>query len=612
MVAAWGARRDWFGQADEATAEQHVEGRGIEHVAARCSAVRADAESAAAVPPTAEARELSGLVDRIHAAIRSAQMRLLTIFKVADSDADGDMSAAELRQHMGKIGCSFTEAEAATVVRALDADGDGGVSVEEFISYMRGYRPGQLLRPSVTAARRIGLARHERIDGYLPAGSAEVYLSVWRAMCDWLDVQVLRGAACRVKGWCRVVYIEAWRYRGGRQRRKGTLPLLVLDDDWAATHGVRLARGVNTVVADMRCGGAPVAELTPVLLGQRCRVPGTDKPMDRHAAAAILALLLHTIGCEAAAGAPLALPLGDLGTLHAREGEARFELGQRHSRPPPRPSTCSGSPRAPRTGRDKLTGLLSLAPRPPNTAPSRLEASAAAARARQRMTGTQDETNLWIRPTTAQSDNGGGRVGNGDGRGGGSGSGRSKSDRLVPHTPHPPERSSLEEHPSQRHGHVRTPRNASYSFWRHGSGAYDLNMLRSSQGSARPRPLASSLAGAIRGRKRALAVGLSNVSRTDAAALVRARPSFYSRSLSLCVFYSWNLSPRRRRSGGRAQALHGVDGLPILVTAQGQAAHGHRLREEGSQAWVWEEEEEVEAAATAVVAQQAAEEEAAR
>jgi hypothetical protein len=73
---------------------------------------------------------------------------------------------------------------------------------------------------------------------------------------------------------------------------------------------------------------------------------------------------------------------------------------------------------------------------------------------------------------------------------------------------------------------------------------------------------------------------------------------------SVCS-YSWNLSPRRRRSGGRVQALHGVDGLLILVTAQGQAAHGHRLREEGTQARVWEEEE----AATAVVAQQAAAEE---
>jgi hypothetical protein len=88
---------------------------------------------------------------------------------------------------------------------------------------------------------------------------------------------------------------------------------------------------------------------------------------------------------------------------------------------------------------------------------------------------------------------------------------------------------------------------------------------------------------------------------------------FIPGALRAACFYSWNLSPRRRRSGGRAQALHGVDGLPILVTAQGQAAHGHRLREEGSQAWVWEEEEEeVKAAATAVVAQQAAEEEAAR
>lgn len=309
MADTWGAKQDWFGTRDSFEKAVEVEKKGVEFLAQRCALWPQEAVTAAAVTPSAAVRELSELVDRIHNAIRSAQMRLVTIFKVADTDADGSMSPAELRLHMARIGCKFSEAEAATVVAALDADGDGDVSVQEFIAYMRGYRPGQLLRPKVDAAQRIAVARHERVNKYsLEASNAAIYREVWCGLCDWLDVQVLRKAACRVKGWCRVVYVDAWRYRGGR-RRRGQLPMLVFDDDWALTHCVRLAHGVNAVAADTRSGQS-VAELTAVCLSQRCRVPGTDTPLDRHAAAEVLALLLHTLGSEVASGVTLALPLG--------------------------------------------------------------------------------------------------------------------------------------------------------------------------------------------------------------------------------------------------------------------------------------------------------------
>lgn len=309
MVKAWGARQDWFGTEDgpvRPTVE--IEGRGVEFLAQRCAMCRQEAAAAAAVTPSAEARDLSDLVDRIHAAIRTAQIRLITIFKVADADEDGSMSPAELQLHMGRIGCRLSLPEAATVVTALDADGDGSVSVHEFITFMRGYRPGQLLRPTTDTMRRIAIARHERVDGYLQASNAALYQEVWRGLCDWLDMQVLRGATCRVKGWCRVVYVDAWRYRGGK-RHSGQLPLLVIDNGWAKTHGVRLAHGVSAVPADTSSGQA-VAELAPVSLGQRCRVPGTDTTMDRHAANEVLSLLLHMLGTEIAAGVAFSLQLG--------------------------------------------------------------------------------------------------------------------------------------------------------------------------------------------------------------------------------------------------------------------------------------------------------------
>ena len=111
-------------------------------------------------------------------------------------------------------------------------------------------------------------------------------------------MQVLRGARCRIKGWCRVIYVDAWRCKlggGGQRKSRKQLPILVLNDEWAGTHGVMLRPVVTSVRRDDETG-RPVAELASLALGQRCRVPGTDQPIDRHAAAAVLALLLHTIG----------------------------------------------------------------------------------------------------------------------------------------------------------------------------------------------------------------------------------------------------------------------------------------------------------------------------
>jgi hypothetical protein len=170
-----------------------------------------------------------------------------------------------------------------------------------------------------------------------------------------------------------------------------------------------------------------------------------------------------------------------LGTLDARDGELRFELAERHTQPPLRPTTCPTAPRrkasTPRKGRDKLTGQLSLAPRPPNTAPSRLERQSPASR---RNVNTHN-TDVWVRPTTAQS----------------------QGSTTVVGTSRP----------------GRSSKNAAFDFWRHGAGAFDINMLRTQQRATRPRPLATGLAGAIRGRQRALAAAVQHKSKEAAVAV---------------------------------------------------------------------------------------------
>ena len=68
-------------------------------------------------------------------------------------------------------------------------------------------------------------------------------------------------------------------------------------------------------------------------LGQRCRLPNTSTPIDRHATAAILALLLHTIGQEAARGTRLALAVRELGVLTAERGENPTPMAFSHLQP---------------------------------------------------------------------------------------------------------------------------------------------------------------------------------------------------------------------------------------------------------------------------------------
>ena len=161
---------------------------------------------------------------------------------------------------------------------------------------------------------------------------------------------------------------------------------------------------------------------------------------------------------------------GELGTLDARDGELCFELAERHFRPPLRPTTCPTAPRGkastPRSGRNKLTELLSLVPTPPNTAPSRLQGQASA----EHKVDT-GEIDVWMRPTTAQAQG-----------------------------------SACKAGETSRPWRRRSFKNAAFDFWRHGPGAYDINMLRTQQRTTRPRPLATGLAGAVRGRQRALSV----------------------------------------------------------------------------------------------------------
>eukprot|EP01045_Picozoa_sp_COSAG04_P021725 COSAG04_NODE_2366_length_4262_cov_66.150613_2_plen_262_part_00 len=222
----------------------------IGHVCRACAA-----GPAAAQAPTERALRLSKLMDAIHAALRSAQLQLVSIFRAADADEDGNMTPAELRAHMGKLGAELSADEAALVVDALDTDRDGGLSAAEFLAYMKGYRPGQLTRPQVSPMQRISLAWQARVGGYVPAADAALYAEVWRGLCEWLNAAVLRGARCRVKGWCRVVYVQAWRARvGGRRRAAHRVPLLLLEPEWAAAHGLSLRQSAVPVAADERAG----------------------------------------------------------------------------------------------------------------------------------------------------------------------------------------------------------------------------------------------------------------------------------------------------------------------------------------------------------------------
>lgn len=57
-------------------------------------------------------------------------------FEIVDSNNDGHISAAELKQLMTALGEEITEETAAEVVRQMDSDDDDEISLEEFSEYM--------------------------------------------------------------------------------------------------------------------------------------------------------------------------------------------------------------------------------------------------------------------------------------------------------------------------------------------------------------------------------------------------------------------------------------------------------------------------------------------
>ena len=57
-------------------------------------------------------------------------------FKVFDSDGNGFINAAELRQVMMNLGEKLTEEEVEMMIKEADTNGDGLVNYEEFITMM--------------------------------------------------------------------------------------------------------------------------------------------------------------------------------------------------------------------------------------------------------------------------------------------------------------------------------------------------------------------------------------------------------------------------------------------------------------------------------------------
>jgi hypothetical protein len=82
------------------------------------------------------AREVAAVSDAICACIRKgfAEGRdARKLFKEADEDGNGELSHAELREILRKIGFNPSSTVFANLVRRLDADGSGNISYDEFI-----------------------------------------------------------------------------------------------------------------------------------------------------------------------------------------------------------------------------------------------------------------------------------------------------------------------------------------------------------------------------------------------------------------------------------------------------------------------------------------------
>lgn len=57
-------------------------------------------------------------------------------FEIVDTNKDGQISAAELKQLMKALGEEITDETAAEVVEQMDSDGDSEISLQEFSDYM--------------------------------------------------------------------------------------------------------------------------------------------------------------------------------------------------------------------------------------------------------------------------------------------------------------------------------------------------------------------------------------------------------------------------------------------------------------------------------------------
>jgi Ca2+-binding EF-hand superfamily protein len=57
-------------------------------------------------------------------------------FELLDTDHDGRLSAAELRNFMSAIGDEIDDDAAGEAVRVVDEDGDGLISLEELASWL--------------------------------------------------------------------------------------------------------------------------------------------------------------------------------------------------------------------------------------------------------------------------------------------------------------------------------------------------------------------------------------------------------------------------------------------------------------------------------------------
>jgi len=98
-----------------------------EKLAARRAALEKEKEAEAAF----QQAFASSLVDKSDDALAKA-------FAKVDTDASGQISAAEIRAHIASVyGTGLDESIAAEMLKAADTDGDGEVSLDEFKTIMR-------------------------------------------------------------------------------------------------------------------------------------------------------------------------------------------------------------------------------------------------------------------------------------------------------------------------------------------------------------------------------------------------------------------------------------------------------------------------------------------